>query len=47
MHGRPVDYEFPVTVLSEEHRDEYLSLVSTLLHDLRSAAESKAGKRAR
>jgi hypothetical protein len=37
----PLDYMFPVKVLSQDHRDEYLRLVATLFDELRAAADSK------
>jgi len=45
IRGQTADYTFPVSVLSEEHRDEYLRVVSRLLQELQTAAEEKAARR--
>jgi hypothetical protein len=43
--GQIADYSFPVKVLSEDHRDEYLRVVSWLFRELQTAAELKTASR--
>lgn len=42
MRGQVADHTFPVKILSEDHRDEYLRFVSQLFRELQTAAQARA-----